>query len=269
VEPDHLYLTIPSSSSHALIGGVIGATLVASGSGAIDLHKLVQAVIVPALLSPFICGAVALLGTFAAYRLIRMLRAGEPEKGYRLGQIGRRRGSRRAAPWRSRWGPRWARGWASGSRAMGVGPVRLLIVFVLDRSDFDDDLISFANGAERQRGVAARGGRLEDLVASLAEEFRRPGVVWRRRRPTAPRRTPQHDRKGRLMCRWLAYSGSPLLLKDALYGDPTRWSARACTRGWGLRDDPPAAVEGAIGFVEEIAGRHDVPHPFQGTIATA
>jgi PiT family inorganic phosphate transporter len=45
-------------------------------------------VIVPAVLSPFICGAVALLGTFGAYRLIRMLRAGEAVKGYRLGQIG-------------------------------------------------------------------------------------------------------------------------------------------------------------------------------------
>jgi inorganic phosphate transporter, PiT family len=45
-------------------------------------------VIVPAVLSPFICGAVALLGTLAAYRLIRMLRAGEAVKGYRLGQIG-------------------------------------------------------------------------------------------------------------------------------------------------------------------------------------
>jgi len=82
------YLTIPSSSSHALIGGVIGATLVASGSGAVNVHKLLQSVIVPAVLSPFICGAVALLGTIAAYRLIRMLRAGETAKGYRLGQIG-------------------------------------------------------------------------------------------------------------------------------------------------------------------------------------
>src|SRR5437588_8180577 len=82
------YLTIPSSSSHALIGGVIGATLVASGSGAVNLHKLLQSVIVPAVLSPFISGAVALLGTIAAYRLIRMLRAGEAAKGYRLGQIG-------------------------------------------------------------------------------------------------------------------------------------------------------------------------------------
>jgi inorganic phosphate transporter, PiT family len=82
------YLAIPSSSSQALIGGVIGATIVASGSGAVDVHKLLQSVIVPAVLSPFICGAVALMGTFAAYRLIRMLRAGEAVKGYRLGQIG-------------------------------------------------------------------------------------------------------------------------------------------------------------------------------------
>ena len=31
------YLTIPSSSSHALIGGVIGATIVASGAGAVNV----------------------------------------------------------------------------------------------------------------------------------------------------------------------------------------------------------------------------------------
>ena len=37
---------------------------------------------------------------------------------------------------------------------------------------------------------------------------------------------------------------------------------------FGLQDDPPTAIEGAIGLVEEIAGRHSVPNPFQGTIAT-
>jgi glutamine amidotransferase len=37
---------------------------------------------------------------------------------------------------------------------------------------------------------------------------------------------------------------------------------------FGLMDDPPAAVEQAIGLVEDTAERHDVPHPFQGTIAT-
>ena len=37
---------------------------------------------------------------------------------------------------------------------------------------------------------------------------------------------------------------------------------------FGLEDDPPAAVAQAIGFVEHVAERHGVPHPFQGTIAT-
>ena len=36
----------------------------------------------------------------------------------------------------------------------------------------------------------------------------------------------------------------------------------------GLEDDPPAAVARAIGLVEDVASRHDVPHPFQGTVAT-
>jgi predicted glutamine amidotransferase len=36
----------------------------------------------------------------------------------------------------------------------------------------------------------------------------------------------------------------------------------------GLKDDPPAAIDAAIGFVEDVAGRHGVPHPFQGTVAT-
>ncbi len=36
----------------------------------------------------------------------------------------------------------------------------------------------------------------------------------------------------------------------------------------GLEDDPPAAVEQAIGIVEAVASQHDVPHAFQGTVAT-
>jgi predicted glutamine amidotransferase len=36
----------------------------------------------------------------------------------------------------------------------------------------------------------------------------------------------------------------------------------------GLTDDPPAAVGRAIGLIEKIAASHNVPYPFQGTIAT-
>jgi PiT family inorganic phosphate transporter len=82
------YFTLPSSSSHALIGGVIGATLVASGSGAVKWHGLLKSVIAPAILSPVICLIVAAIGTFFAYRLIRRLGENEARKGYRYGQIG-------------------------------------------------------------------------------------------------------------------------------------------------------------------------------------
>ena len=82
------YFTIPSSSSHALIGGVIGATIVAASSGAVNWHNLVQSVLVPAILSPVIAGGVAIIGTFGAYKLIRWLGERQAITGYRFGQIG-------------------------------------------------------------------------------------------------------------------------------------------------------------------------------------
>jgi inorganic phosphate transporter, PiT family len=82
------YFTIPSSSSHALIGGLIGATIVASGAHAINGRNLVTSVIAPAALSPLITGVAALLGTFGAYRLMRSLGHTAAIRGYRVGQIG-------------------------------------------------------------------------------------------------------------------------------------------------------------------------------------
>ncbi len=82
------YLTMPSSSSHALIGGIIGATLAAVGSGAVNFHGLVMSVIAPAIISPLICVLVASIATMLAYRMIRVLGQHEARKGYRYGQIG-------------------------------------------------------------------------------------------------------------------------------------------------------------------------------------
>jgi len=36
----------------------------------------------------------------------------------------------------------------------------------------------------------------------------------------------------------------------------------------GLEDDPPAAVERAVGLIEDVGRRHDVEHPIQMTVAT-
>ncbi len=48
---------------------------------------LIQSVVVPAILSPFIAGGVAALGVFMAYRLIRRLGQKEARTGYRYGQV--------------------------------------------------------------------------------------------------------------------------------------------------------------------------------------
>ena len=50
---------IPSSSSHALVGGVIGASIVASGWNVVQWSSFVSHVLIPSLLSPFIGLAVA------------------------------------------------------------------------------------------------------------------------------------------------------------------------------------------------------------------
>ena len=82
------YLGIPSSSSHALIGGVIGSTIAAAGGHAVQWHGVVSKVILPAVLSPVIAGGVAALGTYLVYRIARNMSDESRGKGFRFGQIG-------------------------------------------------------------------------------------------------------------------------------------------------------------------------------------
>jgi inorganic phosphate transporter, PiT family len=81
-------LGIPSSSSHALIGGVIGATMAAAGGSAVLWHGLVSKVIIPAVASPIIAGLVAAVGTYLIYRISRAMTDGARRHGFRVGQIG-------------------------------------------------------------------------------------------------------------------------------------------------------------------------------------
>jgi PiT family inorganic phosphate transporter len=78
---------IPSSSSHALIGGVIGATLVGSGSGAIEIEGLVSKVILPAAISPVLAGLLAAIGVSVIYWLIRRFREDKAEREFRWLQV--------------------------------------------------------------------------------------------------------------------------------------------------------------------------------------
>jgi inorganic phosphate transporter, PiT family len=79
---------IPSSSSHALIGGVIGSTLAAAGGSAIKWHGLTSKVIIPAALSPIIAALVAATGTWLLYRISRNMTTAARGHGFRIGQVG-------------------------------------------------------------------------------------------------------------------------------------------------------------------------------------
>ena len=81
------YFGLPSSSSHALIGGVVGAAFVAEGAQAVIGAGLVGKVIVPAIVAPILAFAVAGLGILLAYRLVGALRPGPVNEGFRIGQL--------------------------------------------------------------------------------------------------------------------------------------------------------------------------------------
>ncbi|NAS25744.1 inorganic phosphate transporter [Herbidospora sp. NEAU-GS84] len=82
------YFGIPSSSSHALIGGVVGATLIAAGMSAVKAGEIVGRVLLPAVLAPLTAIAVAALGTWLVYRITRSVPERMRERGFRFGQIG-------------------------------------------------------------------------------------------------------------------------------------------------------------------------------------
>jgi PiT family inorganic phosphate transporter len=81
-------LGLPSSSSHALFGGLIGATLVGIGMNGIDFGAVLSKVVLPALIAPVTAGLIAFLATKLAYLITRRY-DGKPDgrSGFRWGQI--------------------------------------------------------------------------------------------------------------------------------------------------------------------------------------
>jgi len=81
------WLGLPSSSSHALIGGLIGAALVQSGEKGVEWHGIAHKVIIPALWAPTIAfvGAFGLL--LAIYWVFQWMTPGLANRSFRLGQL--------------------------------------------------------------------------------------------------------------------------------------------------------------------------------------
>ncbi|QKW05789.1 inorganic phosphate transporter [Streptomyces sp. NA04227] len=80
-------LGLPSSSSHALFGGLIGAAVMSAGWSSVNGSTVVTKVLLPAVAAPLVAGIAAALATRLTYRLGSRTDEKATAKGYRAGQI--------------------------------------------------------------------------------------------------------------------------------------------------------------------------------------
>ncbi|HVU76143.1 MAG TPA: inorganic phosphate transporter [Gaiellaceae bacterium] len=81
------WLGLPSSSSHALIGGLVGAGLAQSGEKGVQWHGLAHKVVIPALWAPTLAFAAAFLVLIAIYWIFQWMTPGLANRSFRLGQL--------------------------------------------------------------------------------------------------------------------------------------------------------------------------------------
>ena len=77
---------LPSSSSHALFGGLVGAVIVGAGAQGVNFGAVIAKVLVPALVSPVVAGLAAFVAVRIILRIVRGLDEGRVESGFRHGQ---------------------------------------------------------------------------------------------------------------------------------------------------------------------------------------
>jgi PiT family inorganic phosphate transporter len=79
---------LPSSSSHALFGGLIGAAIAELGPAGVKWDGVISAVVIPAVVAPIVAAVVATIGTLLIYVIVPRVPETRRDAGFRWGQIG-------------------------------------------------------------------------------------------------------------------------------------------------------------------------------------
>src|SRR3954451_19480327 len=154
---------VPSSSSHALIGGMIGSAIAAIGTSAVEWDGVLSKVIVPALIAPVLAGLVALGATVIVYRLIRNFAAEKAERGFRWAQVG---SSSMVA---------LAHGTNDAQKTMGVICLALIANGNLSSTNFHvPDWVVFSCGTAIALGTYMGGWRIIKTLGTKVTEVRPP-----------------------------------------------------------------------------------------------
>lgn len=77
---------LPSSSSHALFGGLVGAVIVGAGMEGVNFFAVINKVLIPALISPVVAGLAAFCAVRLIYFVVKNMDEKFVESGFRHGQ---------------------------------------------------------------------------------------------------------------------------------------------------------------------------------------
>lgn len=77
---------LPSSSSHALFGGLVGAVIVGAGVEGVNFMAVLAKVLIPALVSPVVAGLAAWVAVRLILRIVRKMTENKVDSGFRHGQ---------------------------------------------------------------------------------------------------------------------------------------------------------------------------------------
>ncbi len=154
---------VPSSSSHALIGGMIGSAIAAIGTSAVEWDGVLSKVVVPALIAPVLAGLVALGATVIVYRLIRNFARDRAERGFRWAQVA---SSSMVA---------LAHGTNDAQKTMGVICLALIANGNLSSNTFHvPDWVVFSCAAAIALGTYTGGWRIIKTLGTKVTEVRPP-----------------------------------------------------------------------------------------------
>jgi inorganic phosphate transporter, PiT family len=81
------YFGLPSSSSHALIGGVVGSAFVADGASAVLGDGVLGKVLIPAVIAPVLAFVIGVVAINLVYGIVGRERPGPVNRGFRYGQV--------------------------------------------------------------------------------------------------------------------------------------------------------------------------------------
>ena len=229
---------LPSSSSHALYGGLIGATVVGVGLGGVNFTTVVTKILIPAVASPIVAGLAAWGATKLAYAITRNGREKTATKAFKTGQIF------------SSSLISLAHGTNDAQKTMGIITLTLVSVGALPKGALPPTWVIVGAGAAIALGTYTGGWRIIRSMGKGLADIQPPQGFSSETAAAAVILTSSHMGYG--LSTTQVCSGG---IMGAGLGGPQRrlnWGmARRMVYTWGLTLPAAALVAGAAAFVAE------------------